>query len=490
MGLHFGTIPPSMDGSVFFFVNGKPYRISGPAVFETVANFLRYRLCATGTKIVCEEGDCGACSVMVGRIDGEELVYRPINACIQFLYQINGTHVVTVEGLGSSSSLHPVQEAMVECHGAQCGYCTPGFVVAMCAMYESEVPPTTRSIRDALTGNLCRCTGYDPIIEAGLRVGRSAVRPLRELYPAGPLLPALRSQLARSVLVEHEGRTFFAPSSIEEAVRFKQEHPGTVIVQGGTDIVVQHNKRGFDPPVVMNLSNVPQLAELSLDGGMLSVGATVTLAELDDRIRALVPEFGGILELFGAPQIRYAGTLAGNVANASPIADSLPFLYVMDAKVELAGTEGRRQVPIESFYLGYKVLDIRPDEIITRILIPLPAGGQSSEVLKLYKVSKRRNLDISTLTAAIRMTVSGGKVAAPSVAYGGVGPTVLRLSRTESFLDGSAFSLDTFREAGRMAREEISPISDVRGTAAFRGQLAENIMLKFYYECLPAGVPS
>ncbi|HUF17744.1 MAG TPA: FAD binding domain-containing protein [Thermoanaerobaculia bacterium] len=480
-----------MDGSVFFFVNGKPFRISGPAIFETVANFLRYRLCATGTKIVCEEGDCGACSVLVGRIDGDGLSYRPINACIQFLYQIHGTHVVTVEGLGSSDELHPVQDAMVRCHGAQCGYCTPGFIVAMCAMYESPEIPTARTIRTALTGNLCRCTGYEPIIQAGLSVDRSVVRTMAEMYPAEPMLPGLREQLGRPLLVEYEGRKFFAPTTVDEAVRFRSDHPGTVIVQGGTDVVVQHNKRGFDPPVVMNLSNVPELGESSLEGGVLSVGATVTLAQLDKTIRDLVPEFGTILELFGAPQIRYAGTLAGNVANASPIADSLPFLYVMDAKVELAGIEGRREVPIASFYLGYKKLDLRHDEIITRILIPLPDGvANRSEVLKLYKVSKRKHLDISTLTAAIRMSVSGGNVERPVVVYGGVGPTVLRLGRTESFLDGRAFSFDTFRSAGRMAREEISPISDVRGTAAFRGQLAENIMLKFYYECAAEGVSS
>lgn len=472
-----------MGGSVFFFVNGKPFTISGADVFQTLANFLRYRLCATGTKIVCEEGDCGACSVLVGRVDEDRLSYRPINACIQFLYQVHGTHVVTVEGLGSSSSLHPVQQAMVRCHGAQCGYCTPGFIVAMCAMYETPEPVTVGTIREALTGNLCRCTGYDPIIEAGLSVERSVVRSMSEMYPVGTLLPALRTALEAPLLVEHEGRRFYAPRTVEDASRFRSDHPGAVIVQGGTDVVVQHNKRGFDPPVVMNLSNVPALEELSIEGEVLSVGATVTLARLHEKMRELFPGFATILDLFGAPQIRNAGTLAGNVANASPIADSLPFLYVMNAEVELAGTTERRRVPIASFYLGYKKLDMRSDEIITRIFIPLPDGSRhTGEILKLYKVSKRKNLDISTLTAAIRMTVMDGKVQRPAVAYGGVGPTVLRLSRTESFLEGRDLTLDTFRTAGRMAREEITPISDVRGSAAFRGQLAENIMLKFYYD--------
>ncbi len=470
-----------MSGSVFFFVNGKPFTISGQAVFETVANFLRYRMCATGTKIVCEEGDCGACSVLVGRVEGEEISYRPINSCIQFLYQIHGTHIVTVEGLGSSSALHPVQDAMVRCHGAQCGYCTPGFIVAMCAMYESDGKPTEKSVREALTGNLCRCTGYEPIIRAGLSVDHAAVRPMAEMYPAGPLIEALRESSGQTLLVEDEGRKFFAPFSIDEAVRFRRDHPGAVIVQGGTDVVVQHNKRGFDPPVVMNLTNVSELGHLAIEDGILSVGATVTLAQLDEMIGERVPEFGEILELFGAPQIRYAGTLAGNVANASPIADSLPFLYVMDALVELAGIAGRRQVPIAAFYLGYKKLDLRDDEIIARILIPLP-DAEGSGILKLYKVSRRKNLDISTMTAAIRLELVGDRIESSRIAYGGVGPTVLRLPRTEKFLEGNVFTLETFRSAGRLAHEEITPISDVRGSAAFRAQLAENIMLKFYYE--------
>lgn len=470
-----------MPDGIFFYVNGVPQEVSNEGAFSTLATFLRTRLELTGTKIVCEEGDCGACSVMVGTPDGKRLAYRPINSCIQFVFQLDGTHVVTVEGLRAGGPLHPVQEAMIRCHGAQCGYCTPGFVVAMCALFERPVTVDDKAVRDALTGNLCRCTGYEPIVRAGLEVDAASVRSINELYPPASMLEPLVKHVAKSRLLEHEGRKFFAPVTIADAVRFKSEQPGLVIVQGGTDVGVQHTKRGVAPAVMMTLAHIPELSALSLESGVLSVGATVNLTRLEEFFRGRVPEFHRILELFGAPQIKHAGTLAGNVANASPIADSLPFLYVMEAEVEITGLAGTRRVPIASFYLGYKKLDLRPDELITRILIPLdpPADG---EILKLYKVSKRKNLDISTFTAAIRIRVRGGKIEGARIACGGVAATVLRLPRTERFLEGKGFSSEAFREAGEMALGEITPISDVRGSAAFRNRLAGNVLMKFYYE--------
>lgn len=461
-----------------FFLNGKPVAVAGDEAFLTVASYLRYQRALTGTKIVCEEGDCGACTVLIGRPSGDRILYQPINSCIQFLYQVNATHVVTVEGLRRNGTLHPVQQAMVECHGAQCGYCTPGFIVAMCALYETGTEVTEKGVRDALTGNLCRCTGYEPIIKAGLRVDPRSVQTVNDLYPPQAMLEELREQAGSPVRVEGSARTFFAPTTVAEAVAFRSEFPEAVICQGGTDVAVQHNKRGFAPAAVMNLSNVPELAELAVEEDTVAVGATVTLTRLEQFFRQQVPEFHHILTLFGAPQIKHAATLAGNIANASPIADSLPFLYVMNARVELAAPGGTRTLPIEGFYLGYKKLDLRAGELITRVLIPLP--GQ--DVLKLYKVSKRRNLDISTFTAAVRLGNGSGAIEQPRIAFGGVAPTVLRLPRTEQFLYGREFSPETFAQAGAIAQSEIAPISDVRGTKDFRYQLAANVLMKFYYD--------
>lgn len=483
-----------MTAAIFLYLNGTPISVSGADAFETVANFVRTRAGATGTKLVCEEGDCGACSVLVGRPRGDGLEYQPINACIQFLYQVAGTHVVTVEGLRRGKDLHPVQEAMVRCHGAQCGFCTPGFVVAMCALFEPNGARgrglDERTVRDGLTGNLCRCTGYEPILKAALSVDRSAVSPLSELYPPAGMARRLLEHLEEPTLIEAGGRKFFAPTSVGEAVRFKAANPGAIIVQGATDIGVLRNKRGYDPPVVMNLSRIAELGELTIEDQSLRVGATVTLSRIEKAVRDRVPELYGIFLLFGAPQIKNTATLAGNIANASPIADTIPFLYVMDAQVELTGVSGTRLVNIDSFYLGYKKLDLRPDEIITRILVPLPSEG----ILKLYKISKRKNLDISTLTAAIRVDLTRGVMRGARIALGGVAPTVIRLHKTAQFLEGKELTKENLRAAGALARGEISPISDVRGSADFRRQLTENIFSKFYFDTraaqasrLPAG---
>ncbi|MGK2855726.1 MAG: xanthine dehydrogenase small subunit [Thermoanaerobaculia bacterium] len=466
------------------FVNGRETRIAGTDAFRTVATWLREVRGATGTKTVCEEGDCGACTVLVGtRCDGS-LDYKPVNSCIQFLFQLDGTHLVTVEGLKLGDELSAVQQSMVDHQGAQCGYCTPGFVVAMTALHESEPSITERDAREALTGNLCRCTGYEPIIKAALDMTRGHGKRIEELYPSQPIAEAL-AKSSGPVRVDASGRTFFAPSTLDGVLAFLAEQPDAVIVQGGTDFGVQCNKRGLRPAAMMTLSHVTGLDEISIAGGTLLVGGRATLASLEAFALGRVAALHGILCLFGSPQIRNAGTLAGNIANASPIADTVPFLFVCEAELELASVRGARVVGINSFYKGYKKLDMASDEMITRIRIPLPGDG---EIVRLYKVSKRRDLDISTFTAAIRMTLDGARMSGVKLAYGGVAPVVLRLPKTEALLEGREASEALFREAGSVARAEIAPISDVRGSKEFRSLLAGNVLMKFFHEEIAGGV--
>jgi xanthine dehydrogenase small subunit len=451
-------------------INGRPHRIGADRAFQTVSRFLRYDQRATGTKIVCEEGDCGACTVLVGRRENGELRYRPVNSCIQFLFQLDCAHVITVEGLTPGGELTPVQDAMVRCHGAQCGYCTPGFIMAMAGMCEDD----STDARRGLTGNLCRCTGYESIIKAANEV--TGQPKIAQLYDSEPILDAIKAVENEPV----EIGAFAKPSTLEEAIRFKAEHANTTIVQGATDFGVWRTKRGFVPEAVLSLDGIAGLDEIRVDDGMLVVGGRASLTQFERAVRDLVPPLAPIMERFGSPQIRNAGTLAGNIANASPIADTLPFLYVTNASVELTGLNGPRVVSIHDFYLGYKKLDLRQDEIITRILIPLPQDG---DTLRLYKISKRSHLDISTFTAAMLMKRTDGRIDSMRVAYGGVGPVVLRLKKTEEFLSGRAFAAETFSEAGEIARNEIAPIDDVRGSREFRLQLAENIMSRFFHEC-------
>lgn len=474
-----------MRDALLFYVNGAPVEIRGADAFRTLTGYLRTLRRLTGTKVVCEEGDCGACTVLIGRAEGDALRYRPVNACIQHLYQLDRAHVVTVEGLTPHGALSAVQASMVAHHGAQCGFCTPGFITAMTALYEDEAPRTEQAARDGLTGNLCRCTGYEPILKAALAVNPADVPRLNDLYPPAEMRAAFAAAAAVPVRIEAGVRMFYSPTAVEDAARFRAEHPEAVIVQGGTDVGVWCNKRDYVPGVVLGLSQIPDLDRIAVRDGMMEVGGTAPLHALTAAVRDLVPAFHGILELFGSPQIRYAGTLAGNIANGSPIADTLPFLYVMEATLVLAGVNGPRHVGIGDFYRGYKTFDLAPGELIAQVRIPLPAPG---ETLHLYKVSRRKDLDISTFTAAFRMTERDGRIETIRIAYGGVGPVVLHLPQTEAFLVGQPITPEAFAQAGAIAREEIAPISDVRGSQDFRLLLAETVMEKFYHEIIGAEV--
>lgn len=467
------------------FVNGTPHRVTGADAFASVSDFLRRRLGLIGTKIVCSEGDCGACSVLVGRPQQGRLHYQPVDACILFMFQADGSHVVTVEGLNRNGALSPVQEEMVRGHASQCGFCTPGFVVALTALFEQE--STRRHLSDAemrygLCGNLCRCTGYTPILDSGRRVDAAGLARLEELYPDAEIASALSQGRGDPVALESGGRRLFLPTDLPEAVRFKREHPQAVIVSGATDLGVRWNKGEVDLEVILGLNNIADLAELTEHDGVMVAGARVTWTQVEHQLGQRVPELNQILWRFGSPQIRHVATMAGNIANASPIADALPFLFVMNAELELIGPSGSRRVNINDFYRGYKQMDLGGDELIHRIHTPLPRDG---DILKLYKISRRKDLDISTFTAAVWMRIDGETVRDARIAYGGVGPVVLRLPRTEAWLTGHRLSAQRCREAGRLARTEITPITDVRGSKQYRSQLAENILVKFYHDVRP-----
>lgn len=476
-----------MRHHILLYINGERHTIEGEAVFQPLTDFLRYELCKTGTKVVCAEGDCGACTVLIGRLsEGKtDLQYQAVNGCIQYLYQLDCTHIITIEGMQTGDSLNPVQQAMIACHGAQCGYCTPGIVVAMSQHFFEKKetnhtqPASEQDIRNALTGNLCRCTGYESILQAGCSVNPSEFLRLVQLYPPTVMVSEFQQAVMQSVVIDTGERHLCLPATVNEALQYKQENPKATVVSGGTDVNVICNKLFVEPPAILSLSRLSGLDTLDVQENMLYVGAKTTLSALENYVTHLIPEFAAILHVFGSPQIKQAGTLAGNIGNGSPIADTLPFLFIMNAELELSRINEQRWVSINEFYTGYKTTVMQPDELITRIRIPLP---KDSEYLKLYKVSKRTHLDISTFTAAIRMQCMNKQIQHASIAYGGVGPNVLRLPKTESFLAEKPFELSTFEEAGTIAVQEITPISDVRGSSDYRFQLAKNILLKFFHE--------
>lgn len=502
-----------MRDHLAFYLNGKRHAVAGREALTTLTDFLRHTLGQTGTKVVCAEGDCGACSVLVGRpaSDGQHFNYRTIDACIAFLYQLDRTHIVSIEGIKHADhSLTPVQNAMVHGHGSQCGFCTPGFVVTMHGLIEENSPCapdaghgpctdcprlTEAQLRLGLSGNLCRCTGYQQILDAGKSIDPAMVATMNQRYPAGPMLEDFAKLGESSVLIEttHNGepRRVLLPRDLREATVFRSEHPGCKVSSGTTDLGVQHNHTpppgtpsGNYPATILSLSHIAGLDQIEIKHGQLITGATATWSAIERATQHLIPEYHRVLTLFGSPQVRNAGTIAGNLANASPIADSIPFHMVMDAELDLVSLRGTRTVKLNDFYLGYKKIDLADDELIVEVRTPLPHADQR---LKLYKISKRRDMDISTFTAGVLLTLdaAGDTITQARLAYGGVGPTVMRLPKTEAFLEGQPFAEATMREAGQLARTEITPLSDVRGNADFRLQLAENILVKSYHDLNP-----
>jgi xanthine dehydrogenase small subunit len=504
-----GTLLAMID-FVLLYVNGRRHEVRGRDAFLSLSDYLRRTQGLTGTKIVCSEGDCGACTVLMGRpaADGSRLVYRPVDACIQFMFQLEGTHIVTIEGLacgrvsprlGDDSlgdtaprdAVSAVQQAMIDCHGSQCGFCTPGFVVAMTGLLEERDELDEACLRYGLTGNLCRCTGYTPIIEAGTTVDADRHSHLDTLYPAEPMLSEFSQRQGQPIELQYEAadrlHVVASPCNLNEALEFLSKSPDATIVAGATDVGVRINKSMVVPAKILDLNRVAELDGVEVADGKLVLGARASWTALERVCKELVPEFHKIIAVFGAPQIRHVGTIGGNIANASPIADSLPFLYVMDAVLELRSLNGTRIVPITSFYNGYKKLDLRPGELIARVRVPLPA---EDELLRLYKVSRRRDLDIASFTAAIRMRLDGETIFEAAIAFGAVGPTVIRARKTEEFLRGQTLDEVTMQQAGDVAVAEISPISDVRGAADYRDQLTRNILLKFYHEIQTMAVPA
>ncbi|MEM7625033.1 MAG: FAD binding domain-containing protein [Planctomycetota bacterium] len=511
-----------MRDHLVFYLNGQRRTAAGPEALATLTDYLRERRRLVGTKVVCAEGDCGACSVLVGRPadDGSAtLAYHTIDACIAFMYQLDRAHVVTIEGLAEDSRLSAVQDAMVKCHGSQCGFCTPGFVVTMHGLLEdpgradhvtsavsgngrangSPVQPlpqlTEDKLRLGLSGNLCRCTGYQQILDAGAAIDSAAVVTMNQRFPARPVLDDFAALGDEPVRIETElrgvPRTVFLPQTLDQAAAFRAEFPGkqSAVASGTTDLGVQHTHGRHDPSAVLSLTSVSGLDRVAIEDGVLVTGATASWTRIERAVERVVPEYHAVLTRFGSPQIRNAGTIAGNLANASPIADSIPFHMVMDAELDLINPRGARVVKLNDFYLGYKQLDLAEDELIAAVRTPLPTAGQH---LKLYKVSKRRDMDISTFTAAVLLTLddAGETITAARLAFGGVAPVVLRLPETESLLAGQPFTKDTMRAAGQHARTEITPISDVRGGADYRLQLAENILVKCYHDLRPEPVPA
>ena len=485
-----------MTDCILFYLNGIRQEVRGSDAGQTLSNYLRQSQHQCGTKIACSEGDCGACTILAGRLsqDGSRFEYEPIDSCIAFIYQMHLSHVVTVEGLADSEKLTSVQQCMVDCHGSQCGFCTPGFVMALHGLTETaDAPLTEDELRLGLSGNLCRCTGYSQILDAGLSLKPDQITSVSDRFNTAQMLQDFAEFQNQPVHVNaqpniesngqsHELVEVMIPKTLSQVLEYRTSHPNAKLVSGATDVGVQYNHGRLKPEGVIYLGQVEEFNQFAIEDNTLTVGAAVRWSELETQTSKRLPEFHKVIERFGSPQVRRAGTLIGNLANASPIADSIPWLYVTEATLQLASQRGTRTVPILDFYQGYKQLDLADDEIIASAQIPLPTD---STRLKLYKIAKRRDMDISILTAAFWIGLDGNQITDARIAFGGVGPTVLRVPRSEELLVGKQFTLEVMTEAAAIARNEVTPISDVRGDAGYRYQLVENLFAKCFHDINP-----
>jgi len=481
--------PEATRDAVRFLLDGETVELRDVDPTRTVLQWLREDAGRTGTKEGCAEGDCGACTVVLADLDreGERLRYRSVNACIQFLPTLDGRELITVESLGSpQTGLHPVQQAMYECHGSQCGFCTPGFVMSLFALYRNHRDPSRREIDDALAGNLCRCTGYRPIVEAA-----------RRMYDYAPEVPADADTLARlkslandpaddrMLALEHGGRRYFAPTTASGLAALLAEHPDACLLAGGTDVGLWVTKQHRELDTVIYVGRVRELAEVSADGGWLSIGAAVTLTDAMRPVVAEYPEMEELFLRFASPPIRNTGTLAGNVANGSPIGDSMPALIALGARVVLASRGGRRELDLENFYHDYRKTDLAPGEFVAAVHIPRRRPGRLAAA---YKVSKRFDQDISAVCVAFGLDIEDGRVTSARIACGGMAAIPKRAAAAEQALVGEAWDEDAVERAMAAMDDDFAPITDMRAGDAYRREVAKNLLRRFHIESTAAGI--
>ena len=463
-----------------FLLNGVLQHAATVSPSDTLLDYLRLEKRLTGTKEGCAEGDCGACTVLVGQLGASGLQYQAVNACIRLMPSLDGCHVVTVEHLARGGQLHPVQQAMVEHHGSQCGFCTPGIVMALYALWMENPSPTETQIEVALQGNLCRCTGYQPIINAALAVASYG-------SPAADILVAEREKVISAlaalqdhqrVVVSGEGGTAILPADVDDLADVLLAHPKATIVAGATDVGLWVTKflRPISPAVF--LGHIDGLKAITQTDTALTLGAGVSYTQAQPALVAAYPHLGPFWDRIAGWQVRNMGTVGGNIANGSPIGDTPPVLIALGAVLILRKGRDEREVPLEDFFIDYGKQDRTEGEFVLGVRIPVTAGGLHAA----YKISKRRDEDISSVCAAFNVTVTEGRITAARIAFGGMAATPKRAASAEAALVGAPFTGESFAAAALALPQDFTPLSDWRATADYRMLVAQNLFRRFYLE--------
>ncbi|MBK6837513.1 MAG: xanthine dehydrogenase small subunit [Bacteroidetes bacterium] len=473
------------NSEIVFIQDGEIKRISmgmkGIQPTTTVLNYLRNSSDHKGTKEGCAEGDCGACTVVISEItETNKLKYTAIDSCLVFMPMLHGKQLLTVENLKADEKLHPVQQEMVDKNGSQCGYCTPGFVMSLFALFKENKQASQDDIRDALTGNLCRCTGYRPIIEAASsacaqgntdhfsKMEKEVIQKLKLIHSENNALCHTSSE-----------QSYFQPTSIPEALKILSEHPDALLIQGATDVALRVTKKHELLPKILDLSAVSELKTTEDKGTEIRFGSGMSLEAVKENTEHTFPALYKMLAVFGSRQIRSLATLGGNLGSASPIGDTLPVLIALNARIELQSPSGKREIPMNEFVIGYRKTQKQANEIISAVIIP---KMNKDSIISSYKVSKRKDLDISTVSSGFCLKFKNEEISEAILAYGGMAEKTKRATSAESFLIGKKWTRENAEKAGEFVYSEYTPLSDARSGAEFRRLAARNLVLKFWDE--------
>ena len=463
--------------TIQFLLNNKIHKIKNPDPNKTILNYIRDDLKKTGTKEGCAEGGCGACTIVLGELDKGKMNYKSINACISFLPILNGKQLILVEDLADSNKPHIVQEAMVKFHGSQCGFCTPGFTMSLFSMYKNYKSINNEVVEEVLSGNLCRCTGYRPIIEAAKSLNnKKDYDQFRRNQ--NETISLLRKIKDVDVEINYQGKKYFAPKTIPNLKKLLKKYPNAKILSGGTDLSLEVTKFRKEIKIIISLNSIKKLNFIKKGKNLLEIGATTSLFEFQNLIKKYFMDFYDVLKRYGSLQIRNVGTIAGNIATASPIGDMLPLLLSLDAKIVIHGTNKKKIYSLNQFFISYRKTKLKKGEFIYSIKIPL----NRENVFKAYKISKRFDDDISSVCGSFSFLIKKNRITKAAIAYGGMSEIPKRALTIEKNLINSEFSENTFSRAVDLMNKDFSPLDDMRASKNYRLTVAKNLLLKAFYE--------
>ncbi|MEP1930372.1 MAG: xanthine dehydrogenase small subunit [Roseibium sp.] len=470
-----------MRHTIRFLKGGDVVELTDVGSTETVLDYLRLRRLETGTKEGCGEGDCGACTVALGRLIDGKMVYQPVNSCIQLLGMIDGAELVTVEDLVQDKRLHPVQQAMLDLHGSQCGFCTPGFIMTLFTLYHAtEVEKSRKTVTEWLAGNLCRCTGYRPIVDAALQACFETADDAFS-WRANETREQIRALAdSRDIFIGDSDGFFASPASLDGLAALYDQHPDATLVAGATDVGLWITKQMRDLPKMVWLGRIDGLDRVEETPSGVLLGAMATYQATEASMTRLSPDLGELWKRIGSKQVRASGTVGGNIANGSPIGDTPPALIALGATLELQSATDNRALSLEEFFIGYGKQDRSPGEFVTGLFVP---RLNSNQAFRCYKISKRFDQDISSVMAAFRFTVDEGVITDARIAYGGMAATPKRAAGAETALKGAILDDPATWGAGMQALAgDFTPMTDMRASAEYRNETARALLAKALME--------